>query len=177
MKTLKRYTVLTIGRRSGLTLIEVVIYVALLSIFLSFSIGTMYGLLESQSQNRRRIETQEEANFLMAKIEWALSDASAINFPAAGASSSVLSVDKYGFSANPVVFDVSSGTMRLARGGGAPAALSDGNVVVSQASFTHNAALNGAPESVAISFTVSEANPVSPPTASTTLENLIYLAK
>lgn len=162
-------------KRSGFTLIEVLIYIVLFSIIVSGTILVFYQLLRSQAQNKSRSEVESEANFLMTKIAWALSGAQTINSPAPGATSTSLSVSKYNFAQNPLVFDVSSGTLRLSRGGGTPAALNNSAVQVSSVAFGHIAASGTAPEGVQTTLTVSSLLAGLPVVASSTLENTIYL--
>ncbi len=166
------------SRYTGFTLIETVIYIALLSVITTFMIGVLYQIIGSQNQNRSKIEVESEANFMLQKIGWALSGAQTINQPAVNATASTLSVNRYTASQNPVVFDFASSTLRIARGTNNPAPLGSGRVYVSQVLFTHIASANGEPEGVNITLSVvaSDTSPWSG-SASTTLTDTIYLRK
>lgn len=102
--------------KSGFTLIEILIYAAITTVIITFSILTVYQFLEAGDRLRHQRELVESQQLLEQKISWALQSVSVINSPLAGATSTILSVDKIGFSENPVVIDVDGGAARLKRG-------------------------------------------------------------
>jgi prepilin-type N-terminal cleavage/methylation domain-containing protein len=63
-------------KQSGFTLIETVVYLALFGIMFSGAITAAYGILESGGRNNTRAMLQEEGEFMLAKINWAVSNAS-----------------------------------------------------------------------------------------------------
>lgn len=163
-----------ISQGAGFTLIETLVYVALLSLITSFVMVVFYQIISGQNQNRNRVEVDAEANFMMQKILWALTGAQTINQPAAGATSSVLSVNKYNFGQNPLVFDIGSRNLRMTRGAGAPVILGASRVAVDQLVFQHIAASPNVPEAVKVTLDVISSD-ITRPAASSTLENTIYL--
>ena len=142
---------------------------------MSFSILIFYQVLSSESQNRARRETETEADFLMRKIVRAMNSAQDILQPAAGATSSVLVLNKYNFPQNPVGFDLSSGIALFSSAGGAWIPLTSGNVSVSQAVFSRIPSSGSRHEAVQIIFSVMASAPDQAIKASTTLQNTIYL--
>ncbi len=161
--------------RKGFTLIETVLYVTILSIIIGFSILIFYQVLSSEVQNRLRRETETEADFLMRKIIWALTGAQTISQPAASASSSVLTISKYNFPANPLTFDLSAGAARLSRAGGQSVPLTSSNVQVARLIFYHTASSSWQPESIRFTLSIAVSSSETAVKASTTLENTIYL--
>lgn len=122
----------------GFTLIEVLIYAALTAMILSFSLLTVYELLNSGDRGRNLKELAENQKLLEQKIHWTLQGISAINSPAAGATTTSLSIDKIGYSQNPVIIDVDAETARLKRGSGSPIPVTDDfYVAVRDLSFHH----------------------------------------
>ncbi|MEK7546797.1 MAG: hypothetical protein AAB536_01305 [Patescibacteria group bacterium] len=160
---------------AGFTLIETLLYSALFSMVIGFSIIIFYQVLSSESQNRARREVETEADFLMRKITWALSSAQSVSQPAVGATSSVLTLNKYGFSQNPLTFDAYSGTARLSRAAGTPVSLTNGSVTVSQLLFSHFPPSGSQTEAVRISISIVASTSENIRKASTTLQNTIYL--
>src|SRR3989344_366792 len=71
-----------VSEREGFTLIEVVIYVALLGLFLSGAIGAAFALSESNARTIRNAHIQEEAAFISQKISWALTNATSVDIVA-----------------------------------------------------------------------------------------------
>ncbi|MDE1925472.1 MAG: hypothetical protein KGH79_04865, partial [Patescibacteria group bacterium] len=96
------------------------------------AVAAAYNLLEAGGRNETAAMVDEEGQYLAAKINWTL-----------GAETP----------ANPAVFDVASGTMRLAWGSNAPEVISDNAVRVSDFSL---AAAGGMQEA---SFTLTALTP------------------
>lgn len=165
----------TLNSRRGFTLMETVIYIGLLSFITSFVIVVLYQMTGSQNQNRIRIEVDGEANFLMQKMVWALMGATAINSPAMSATGTTLSVNKYNYASNPIVFDVNGRDIRIAQGTSTPAILNSARVYIDQLIFQHLAASGTIPEGVAITMQVVSSDIERPVIASTTLNDTIYL--
>lgn len=175
------YSLFTIhySRRPNLrafTLAETLIYVALFSLITSFVLVVFYQIIAGNNQDRNRVEVDAEAHFMMQKMLWALTGAQTINQPAVGASSSTLSVTKYNYGQNPIVFDIGSRNLRITKGAGSAALLGSSRVFVNQLTFQHLAAVQNTPEAVKITLNVISSD-ITMRTASTTLENTIYLRK
>lgn len=141
--------------KTGFTLIETIIYAALLSVIISLVIGAVYQIIEGSDKLQRNITTDAEAHFLMRKIEWALTGVSAINLPASGSIGASLSVDKVNYSQNPVVFDLDSGNVRIKKGTDESVILNSENVTVSDLQFQHLAAGLYRPAAVKTSFNIN----------------------
>ncbi len=159
---------------NGFTLLETIIYVALLSVMTSFVMVVFYQLIGGSDQHRNRVEVDQEANFMMQKIVWALVGAQAINQPTGGATSTSLSINRFNYGQNPVVFDIGASNLRISKASGTPVILGSSRVFLDQLLFEHLPETQGAPEGVKVTIKLSSSN-IARPTASTTLENTIYL--
>ncbi|GEM_PF-1066785 len=94
---MKKIFVLKEKRNPAFTLIEVVIYLALFSIVIGSAVSAVYYLLEENASTRARMILQEEGNFILAKINWALNYSEKevkIETPSVGQNSSNLIVKK-----------------------------------------------------------------------------------
>ena len=58
--------------KKGFTLIEVIIYIALFSLLMGTAFVTAFGLIEGSGKLSAKTTTQEEGNFVLRKINWAL---------------------------------------------------------------------------------------------------------
>jgi Na+-translocating ferredoxin:NAD+ oxidoreductase RnfA subunit len=67
----------------GFTLIDMVLYMALLSCLLCGSVFTTYNLIESAHHLDSNAVVEEEGNFVLRKIDWVLSSAQAVSLPTA----------------------------------------------------------------------------------------------
>lgn len=161
--------------RYGFTLIELVIYVGIFAIIISFVIGIVGGLGGSANANRGRVTVNTESDLVMGKIKWAMAGARAITSPAASSTSGTLSVLKYDPADNPIVIQIASGTITLSRAGGPAVPLTSGNARADDLRFTHNPETSNAPESVSVALAISASSSDPAVRASTMLQTTLYL--
>ncbi len=76
----------------GFTLIEVIIYIALFSLLIGTAFVTAFQLMDGSGKLSTRNTVQEEGNFVLRKINWALTGVSSVPYIV----SNVLYVPKYG---------------------------------------------------------------------------------
>lgn len=163
----------------GFSLIETIIYAALISIIMGMVLLVVFQIVESQDRSRAKTEVEEETNFLISKIKWALSGVDVINIPTSGASGSTLSVNKFNFSRNPVVIDIASGSLRIVSGTSMPAILNSGAVSVPNIIFQHIAQTSTTAPAIKTTLSV-QFNPRGAYRfyeTSSTVETTIYLRK
>lgn len=160
--------------RSAFSLVETIIYIALFSGLASFVIVVFYQLIGGSEQHKNRVEVDTEANFMMQKMVWAITGAKKINQPTGGATSTSLSLNKFNYAENPIVFDMGINNLRLSKASSTPTLIGSSRVFVNQALFEHIPAVQSSPEGVKITLKVVSSD-ISRPQASTTLQNTIYL--
>lgn len=99
--------------KSGFTLIEVVVYLALFAIMFGGAVAVAYNVIESSGRNQTKAIVQEEGDFLVAKINWALSGVSptGIISPSTTTPSSTLQVTKY--DGTSVVISLNGSNMQI----------------------------------------------------------------
>lgn len=132
-------------RNNGFTLIETLIYSALVTMITAFSILSVYQLIDTSDRGKNLEQLNENQRFLEQKIYWTLQSVSVINSPASGATSTSLSVDKVGFAENPVVIDVISDTARIKRGVAAANLITNDSYVAVQDLAFHQFSFSGKP--------------------------------
>lgn len=123
--------------RRGLTLLETLMYAALVSFTIGFVLLAVYEMIGARYRALARVEIEEETNFLMRKITWLLGGVSAVNDPLANTTSTTLSVNKISFSPNPVVLQATSSNATISYGGGAAVRLNSASVLVRKLVFQH----------------------------------------
>ena len=136
----------------GFTLIEVIIYLALLSIIFGGVAVAVYGIIESTGREAGRIQLQTEGDFLLAKINWAFSGAANLTVSTLPP---VLTINKYLYQLNPIVFDASSTKMRIKESNFLPEDLNNKSVNLTNLTFQNLPSSNQTPEGVKISFSLS----------------------
>ena len=142
-------------RNKGFTLIETIIYIALLTLFIGSGVTTAFYLTDSAEKGKADINASADAEFLLQKISWVLNDVQSITTPTSGATAATLSVNKTGSGTNPFVVDLASGRARLARGSATPVELTGDRVTIANLSFIHIAAVVPKPAGIQVSFMVN----------------------
>lgn len=133
--------------QNGFTLIEVVIYLALFAILFSGAVVAAYSVLETSGKNHTRAMMQEEGEFMLAKINWAVSNAKTIT----------TSPDGQTLTADDLKFSKLAGRseLTLSISGGAPEPLNNDATEIEGLFFTH--LYN--PEGASVVFALSGNNP------------------
>lgn len=132
----------------GFTLIETVIYIALLGGLLTGALIASADLIESAGTSNAHATLQDEGSFVLRKLEWAFSGAKTINIPASGSSAS-LRITKY--DGTQVDVCLSGGKVRMHEGPANTLSCNDSsfndittsNVTVSSLIFTATTASGG----------------------------------
>ena len=142
--------------QKGFTLLEIVIYMGLLTLVISGALMATYELLRSQTSLGNEVLIGSEGDFLIKKIEWTLGEISQVNYPSPGSSGNYLSINKLDYSQNPIVIDQFNGAMRIKKGSGDFVVISNSWVNVSSLSFQFNHVPNlSAADNISVSFYLS----------------------
>jgi len=136
---------------NGFTLIEVLIYSALLGLLMTGVLGGVYMIIQATGSSNERQLIDDEANFVLRKINWALDGITDINLPASGATGATLSVDKSGFGL-PLRFRLNSDNIEIDSGAGTYSPLDSENVTAASLSFHHIPVSGTQPAAVEASF-------------------------
>ncbi len=122
--------------RTGFTLIETLLYIALFGIVIVGIVASAYVFFETGDRNQTKAMLQAETDFLIGKIDNALDGAQTIATPAPNTNASMLDLTKY--DGTNVTITLSGGT--LAKNG---IALSNDNIAVTGITFIHSAPAGG----------------------------------
>lgn len=141
---------------NGFTLVEVIIYVAIFSIFVG-SLASFSNLINSsRTNNQITLEVNNQGNQAVRVITQSIRNATAINSPTVGTNSSSLSINTTTPSKNPTVFSVSGGILYITEGVSAQVALTNNKVSVQNLSF-NNLSKPSTSGSIQIRFTLNNA--------------------
>ncbi len=144
--------------KRGFTLIETIVYLALFSILMGGAVVAAFNIFENAGRQETRTMLEEEGAFLMAKIDWAVSNATFVNQPIGYGP--LLWVTT-GSGLVIINLPVASTSIVIQDGVVGPYALNNSNVSVTRLSFLHTLASgNGInPESVSASTTLTAKTP------------------
>ncbi len=140
----------------GFTLIETLVYLALFALIIGGLVVTTYLLFQTSDRYQTRATMQEEKNFILAKITWALSQARSVCDPAANTSGTTLSVVTLGGTCSPPDITVALSGSDVQWGG---VALNNASVRVDRLLFIHTYAGGSNPDSVEVGLTISANTP------------------
>ncbi len=142
----------------GFTLIETIVYMALLGLIMTGVLLSAFDLIASTQSSAGKTTAQEEGAFAERKLEWALADMSAAPITGGSGCAQTLSVNKTGYEKNPVEFrrNALNNTIEIREGGnGSYIALTTNNVSATCLTFTSIPAAGNAPPGVTAATTLN----------------------
>ena len=144
-------------RQYGYTLIELLLYVTIVSTLL-IAMSLFFGMsADARIKNQSIAEVEQQGTATMEYITQTLRGATSISVPAIGATGASLTAVVPTGSLSPTIFDLSGGSIRIKEGAGTAIPLTNNLVTVTSLTFS-NLSRSGTVEMVQISFTVSRTN-------------------
>lgn len=146
-----------ISRQSGYTLIELLLYIAMVGVLLA-AITAFFGITtDARIKNQSMMEVNEQGAFALDIITQTVRNGTSISSPTAGANGAQLTLVVPTSSLSPTVFDVASGVLRIKEGNGSVVALTNSKVQATSLTVT-NLTRSGTNGIVQISLTLSRIN-------------------
>lgn len=152
-------------KNKGFTLIEVVIYIALFSIIITGAFVTAYNLFENTSKLESNSYIQNEGNFVMKKIEWALSGISSTTSDVISPSTSypytvsgILNIKKYylGEKMNvKIQYDGTNKRILFSEKGSSLSPITTDNVKVTKLEFQYIPSSGSSPFGITANITIN----------------------
>lgn len=143
--------------KKGFTLIELMLYVAIVSVLLSTVVGLYMALAQSRTKMQAVSEVEMQGYHAMAQVTAAIRGGQSISSPTPGNASGSLTLVTGATSTNPTIIDVMSSTLRIKEGTSNPIALTNSRVQVSNLVF-ENFTNPGTEGSIFVYFTLSNVN-------------------
>jgi len=144
--------------KCGFTLVELLLYLGLSSVLIIVISGFLSMLLQARIKNQAIGEVEQQGLQVMQIMTQAIRNASAINFPTQGVSTSSLSLDTSVSTTTPMSFNLSSGGIRITEGTGGAVALTNSRIVASNLIFS-NLSYPTTHGIIRIQFTLTYKNP------------------
>jgi len=142
----------------GFTLIEFLIYIAIVSSILVLISGFLWNIVFGNIKETAYQEVQQNGRFALTKISQEIKRATGINSPLAGGSANSLSLAMADPNFNPTIFDLADGKLRITQGANPPIELTTDQVIISNLQFS-NLSYEGTPGAIRIEMTISHLNP------------------
>jgi Tfp pilus assembly protein PilW len=144
--------------KNSFTLIEFLIYIAIVSSILVLISGFFWNIFFGGIKETAYQEVQQNGQFALTKITQEIKKATGINSPSPGNSANSLSLAMANPNLNPTVFDLANGKLRITQGANPPIELTSNQVIVSNLQFS-NLSYEGTPGVIRIEMTVYYFNP------------------
>ena len=147
--------------RRGLTIIELLIFIAIFSVVIVGIITVLITTVRVQSRQASADEVETQGQFLLQQIQYYVQSARLADMPLDAPGTLTLRESAASSSLDPTIITNASGTVYLQQGvNGTPQALTSNKVTVSNLAFVRHYNLNGSSsalgaESVSYSFTVT----------------------
>jgi hypothetical protein len=155
----------------GFTLIEALIYSALLALFLGASILFASNVLGASGKVTERNEILANQEFVEKKLNWIVGQSNEILAPISGASGSILTLDGEDINLYPATFSVSNDKLMLNLSGNGNVPITTDRVKVSAFSVAHVSNQTSVP-AIRVTLTLQSA---SSPSITSTI-NFSYVA-
>ncbi len=119
--------------KNGFSLLELLIYIAILSGLLIVVSSTFISLSKGRGQSGAKSEVQNSIRFSTELLKQDIKNASVVTTPSSIASSSTLVLTRAGVS---IVYDVLAGVLRRKEGVASPVSVTNPNIFVGTTTFT-----------------------------------------
>lgn len=150
-KSKTHYSLFIIPNSRGFTLVELLLYVGIIGAVVLSMAGFLSLLMQSRVKNQTISEIEQQGIQVMQIITQTVRNAGNINSPTQGQTADSLSIDS-------TVFDLSTGTIRIAEGTSSPIFLTNSRVTASGLTF-QNLSRTMTPGTIRIQFTLTHINP------------------
>ena len=142
----------------GFTLIELIIYSAIISLFLVVASAFAWQIIQGSLKAEAYQEVEQNANFSLGKIVHALRNSSEVVEPnKSGESSSQLRLNMQDAVKTPTIFEIAGQSLTIKEGGTGPFSLTSDLVEIANLNFTNLSFSNS--ETIRIEITVERFNP------------------
>jgi len=143
----------------GFTLIEFIIYIAIIGGMLTLITGFLWNIVFGNIKEAAFQEVQQNARFALTKITQEIKKAKGINSPLHGESpTNSLSLIMADSNLDPTIFEVIDGKLRIRQGSAQPNELISDQVIVSSLQFT-NLSYEDTPGTIRIELTIDHLDP------------------
>lgn len=143
---------------SGFTLIEVLLYVAIVSIIFGGIMSLLDATFKSRIRNEVIAEVERGGNNVMSVITQHVRSAQSITSPAASSTATTLTLVMPDMNISPVVFQISGGRIEMSERGLGTTTLTSTQLTASSLLFT-NLSRSTTEGAVRVMFTLDYANP------------------
>ncbi len=153
--------------KSGLTLIEILLYIGIVSGVLIAASTFAWNIIGSKTKSQVMLEVDANATITLERLTQLIREARDIdssslleaNLADSANAGESLTLTMRTASQNPTVIDVDNGILRILRGAGTAVALTSNLVRVSDLTFTNHTLASGKTKNLGITLSIENVNP------------------
>ncbi len=142
----------------GFTLVELLLYISIVSAMILSVSAFLPLLMASRVKNQTIAEIEQQGIQTMQIITQTIRNAEGITSPGTGVNASSATIDVVTTGADPTIFDLSGGVLRITQGTESAVALTNSRVTTSSLTF-YNLSRASTPGTIRIQFTLTHNNP------------------
>lgn len=142
--------------KSAFTLVEIILYTAVLSICLVAMSAFMDTVISAKAKNRIILEVERQGEYISSLIQKNIIESDYLNTPVSGNSSS-LSLSFNDPLRSPTIFSLSNGKIIMTKAGNPAQELNTGSLIAENLIFENNSLLN-TPGNISASFSLRFGN-------------------
>lgn len=135
----------------GFTLIEILIYVSIVSLLMTVLIPFAWNVIEGGTKSATEREVFSNARFLSERIKYEIRNATNIN----SVSSTQISLANLNPNLNPTIINLSGNNMQIQQGSGSATTLNSQDTKIENLTFTNFTSSDNKTKHIKFSFTVS----------------------
>jgi prepilin-type N-terminal cleavage/methylation domain-containing protein len=137
----------------GFTLIELILYVTIVTIMLSALVPFAWNIVGGSAKSSAQQEVSSQARLVSERIKYEIRNANSINSPAASASATILNIN----SPTATIIDLTAGKVRISTNGGTSYDnLNSADTVVSNLTFTSYTSGDNKTKHIQFIFTIDD---------------------
>jgi len=137
--------------QKGVTLLETILYIGIVTIFLSAIIPFAWNIIQGGAKNSTQQEVFTQGQYVADRITYEIRNASDIN----SVSPTQISLATATPGTNPTIISLNAGVINMQQGVASPVALNSANTKVTSLNFTNYSSLDGKTQNIQFVFTMS----------------------
>ncbi|MFA5134897.1 MAG: type II secretion system protein [Patescibacteria group bacterium] len=146
-------------KQRGFSLIEMVIYIALIVGILITATSFAWTIINSKTKALVMQEVEQNGRLIVEKVAQAAHGASAVSLPGTGVAGTALELEYQDASKDPVRFSFSGSSLTMSEGAGAAAKLHSDSVVIADLQFVNVSSTDARTVNVFFTVTLEHVNP------------------
>lgn len=143
----------------GFTLIEITLYMGLLSVLLGLLVSSLFLINQARIKSHMLMVIEQEGQQIARTLQQAIKDSREVNLPTIGTNSSQLSLSRFQTSLNPTVFALNNNKIVITESNAAN--LLSSNQTIVQNLLIQNVSTSGKPGLIRFQFTIASSSELS----------------